>query len=77
MKEGIIMVNKIYDRYDAIAFDQKRYIRSEMKELIFKKHLYRDFTQSIYEGAIIARNSKIDLDKKNSYRLVANIVNRR
>jgi hypothetical protein len=57
MKEGIIMVNKIYDRYDAIAFDQKRYIRSEMKELIFEKHLYRDFTQSIYEGAIIARNS--------------------
>lgn len=74
----MIDMYNIKDRYDAIAFDQKRYIRSNLKEIIFERNLYMDFTQSILEGACIARNEipLADLDKKDGYRKVANIVNR-
>jgi|WetSurMetagenome_2_1015567.scaffolds.fasta_scaffold123620_1 hypothetical protein len=66
----------IQDRYDAIAFDQRRFINSKLKEYLFKQQIYTDFSQAILEGAIISRNQYINLDEKDSYLKVARIVNK-
>lgn len=76
-KQGIYKYD-IQDRFDAIAFDQRRYMNSKLKEYLFKQQLYTDFSQAIVEGSVIARqniNPK-ELDEKDGYRKVARIVNK-